>query len=203
MTRVLWKIAVFVTVVLWPAALFGQGRAVNANDSDVRITPIVGAYFVNVDTRDLGGGGILAGVRFGLPFGEDLRLVAEIARTEANDVGRVGFTQNYVVFGEDHWLTSAGLAFDVLDGRTSAVLGFQAGAVFRKTEAEEIVGPEGRNYLPSEEYTPSILVAPVAAVEYSLSSAVSLRLAFKDYLLSPFQSARHQLALTAGVSIGL
>lgn len=89
MTRVDCCVAALAAVLLSPAALFGQDRAASANGlRALRVTPIVGADFVSVGTRDLGGSGILAAVRLGLPLGEDLRLVAEVGRAEANDVGR-------------------------------------------------------------------------------------------------------------------
>ena len=84
--------------------------------------------------------GYLVGFRVGYLLGGRTRLLGNIGYSSSDDVTDPGPLAAYPVFDNTWVFTTAGAEFDVVPGRTSASLGLQGGAAWRRVDVDGFVG---------------------------------------------------------------
>lgn len=143
----------------------------------------------------------LIGFRVGYMLSGRSRLIGNVAYSESDNVSDPSVATAYHLYDNTWVFTTAGGEFDVVPGRTSASLGLQGGAAWRRVDLDGAVGspltaPEGdRNFSAQEVLIPSL------SLRHRLTSRATIMAGLQDNIFDFLEGpAKHSLALTAGVS---
>ena len=145
-----------------------------------------------------------AGLKLGYDIGARTRLLGTVGYARSDDVANNAGAANYNVYDNTWILTVAGAEFDVVPGATSASVGLQAGAGWRKTTLDESVGPIPLPANPPSDdgYSAYEVIVPSATLRHAVSRRASLSLTALDYIFDVFEGpAEHSPAVTLGLSI--
>ena len=147
------------------------------------------AYDVSPDGEDTG---YLVGFRVGYQLSSRSRLLGNVGYGETDNVGDPQGTLNSPVYDNNWVFTTAGAEFDVVPGRTSASLGLQAGAAFRKTELD---GETSASFSAQE------VLLPALVLRHRITQRATFSAGLHDYIFDFLEGpAKHSLALTAGIA---
>jgi hypothetical protein len=154
------------------------------------------AFDISADDENTG---LLVGGRVGYSLGARTRLLANVGYTETDNVANSGGLSNYFVYDNKWVFTTAGGEFDVVPGRTSASLGLQGGAAWRRIDLDGAVGSPLGNPEADRGFHGQAIVVPSLLGRHRLSSRMTITAGLHDYI-SLDGPAQHSLALTAGVA---
>lgn len=143
----------------------------------------------------------LVGLKLGYRTGGRSRLIGNFGYSSSDNVSNPSGLGSYYVYDNTWLFTTAGAEYDVIPGRTSAALGVQAGAAWRRVDLDGQVGvPVG----PSEEdrgFSAQELIVPSITLRHRLTSRATIVAGLHDYISDVFEGpAQHGVAATLGVS---
>jgi hypothetical protein len=143
----------------------------------------------------------LFGLRIGYLLGSRTRLLGNVGYSKSDNVSNPQGTTSFFVYDNTWVFTTGGAEFDVVPGRTSASIGLQAGAAWRRVDLDGRVGlpsgfPEDDSGFSSQE-----IVIPGAVARHRFTSRATLTAGLHDYIFDFVEGpAQHSLALTVGVA---
>ena len=164
------------------------------------LEPYAGAYR---DAYDISGSqtGYVVGLRVGYTLGPRWTLLGNIGYNETEDVA-FSPLPDQPSYDNEWVLTTAGVDFTVIPGRTSAALGAQAGVGWRRVNLDDD-GPQplpGQS-LASDNFASYDVVVPALTLRHRLTTRAALTARFEDYMFDVLEGpVNHSLALTLGVS---
>ena len=145
--------------------------------------------------------GYLVGFRVTYGLGSRTRLLGNLGYSNTENVASPGAVSNYFVYDNVWVMTTAGAEFDVVPGRTSASLGLQAGAGWRKLDVEGSVGAPIGAPQDDRGFTAYELLLPSLTVKHRLTARAAIVAALQDHIFDILEGpAQHSPALTLGVS---
>lgn len=156
------------------------------------------AYDVSPDDENTSA---LLGLRVGYLKSARARLLANVGYSRSDNVVDPQATSHFIY--DNTWIfTTAGGEFDVVPGSTSASIGIQAGAAWRRLDLDGQVGlPDGQP-AAAEGFSAQTVVIPAALLRHRLFSRATLTAGVHDYIFEAFEgSAQHSIALTAGLAL--
>lgn len=198
-----------VVTVLLLGALPGMGEAqrrgqqrdrfVQSYANRFSLEPYAGAFKDAFDISDANTGYLL-GLRVGYDVGSRGRLQLNAAYSEVDDVALGIPGPDYFLYDNNWIFTTLGGEFDVIPGRTSASLGVQAGAAWRKVTLDETIGnPVPGTDQSDDGYTAYEVLAPGLTLRYRMTSRAAIALAFEDYIFDLFEGpVDHSPAVSLG-----
>lgn len=165
-----------------------------------RLEPYAGAF---VDAYDISpdgkNTGALLGLRLGYAAGERARLTANVGYASSEHVSNPNRVTDYNVFDNNWVLTTVGAEYDVLPGRTSASLGLEVGAGWRKVSQAGMVGAPAAEEFGTT-YSAYDVVVPALTVRHALSARTALSLSVRDHMFDVLEGpVDHSPAVTLGV----
>lgn len=143
----------------------------------------------------------LIGFRVGYMLSSRGRLLGNVGYSQSDDVSNPNGLPAYHVYDNTWVFTTAGGEFDVVPGRTSASLGLQGGAAWRRVDLDGAVGspltaPEGDDSFSAQE-----VLIPSLSLRHRLTSRTTVMAGLQDNIFDFLEGpAKHSLALVAGVS---
>jgi len=156
------------------------------------------------DAYDIGADddfGYLVGFRVGYQLGSRTRLLGNVAYSNTENVADPQGLQSYYIYDNVWVMTTGGGEFDVVPGRTSAALGLQAGAGWRKLDLESTVGTPVVNPLDDRNFTAYEVLLPSLTARHRLSTRAAVMVSLQDYIFNFLEGpAQHSPALTLGLS---
>jgi hypothetical protein len=163
------------------------------------LEPYAGAFKDAFDAGETNTG-YLVGMRVGYDVGWRGRLQLNAGYSEVDDVALGAAGADYFLYDNNWIFTTLGGEFDVIPGRTSASLGVQAGAAWRKVTVDEQVGNPAPGTNQSEDgYTAYEVLAPGLSLRHRLTPRAAIALAFEDYIFDLFEGpVDHSPAVTLG-----
>jgi hypothetical protein len=143
----------------------------------------------------------LGGLKVGYMLGGRTRLLANFAYSESDNVGNPGPLENFYTYDNTWIFTTGGGEFDVVPGRTSASLGLQVGAAWRRVDLDNQVGsPLGQ----SEEdrgFSAHEVIIPSVTLRHRLTNRMTVVAGLQDNIFDVFEGpAQHGAAATLGIS---
>ena len=143
----------------------------------------------------------LAGLKVGYLLGARTRLLANFAYSESDNISNPGPLDNFYVYDNTWIFTTGGAEFDVVPGRTSASLGLQAGAAWRRVDLDDQVGsPLGQ----SEEdrgFSAHDVIIPSVSLRHRVTNRLTVAAGVQDNIFDAFDGpAQHGVAATLGIS---
>jgi hypothetical protein len=143
----------------------------------------------------------LAGLKVGYLLGARTRVLANFAYSESDNVSNPGPLDNFYIY-DNRWIfTTAGGEFDVVPGSTSATLGLQAGAAWRRVDLDDQVGSP---LAPSEEdsgFSAHGVIIPSVSLRQRLSNRLTVAAGLQDNIFDVFDGpAQHGVAATLGIT---
>lgn len=210
-----WYVLALTGLILMPASAEAQRRtqqrsparqpqAQRVNDYTYynrwSLEPYAGAFR---DAYDLSGvsTGYLVGGRIGYVIGPRWRLNANVGYNETRDVAYSPVPTG--VQYDNKWvLTTAGAEFDVVPGRTSASVGVNAGAGWRRVDLnDDGAVPQPGQSLASTGFSAYEVVVPGVTLRHRLTSRAAVLLRFEDYMFDVFEGPTdHSLAVSLGLA---
>ena len=195
-------------LVLLPAAASAQKRTIHVSYSRgeyygnrFSLEPYAGAtkdpYDISPDDSNTSP---LFGFRVGYRLGGRTRLIGNIGYTKSENVSDPQTLPSYYVYDNTWVFTTAGAEFDVVPGRTSASLGLQGGAAWRRIDLDGSVGsPVG----PTQEdrgFHATTVVIPSIALRHRFTSRIGAFASVHDnmYLDGPVE---HGVGVSVGVAL--
>ena len=156
------------------------------------------AYDVSPDGEDTG---YLVGFRVGYLLSSRARLLGNLGYSETNNVEPTGSTPGSFIFDNTWIFTTAGGEFDVVPGRTSASLGLQGGAAWRRVDIDGFVGTPGDPVADDGSFAAQEVLVPSLMLRHRLTSRATIFGGLQDNIFNFLEGpAKHSLALTAGIS---
>jgi hypothetical protein len=143
----------------------------------------------------------LVGLRLGYQLGWRTRLLANVGYSKSDDVANPQGLPAYFIYDNTWVFTTAGAEFDVVPGRTSAALGLQAGAAWRRVDLDGQVGtPLGTSQEDSGFHASDVIV-PSLTLRQRISNRLTISAGVHDNIFDVFDGpAKHGLAATFGVA---
>jgi hypothetical protein len=178
-----------------------RDRFVQSYENRFSLEPYAGAFKDAFDISDANTG-YLVGLRVGYDLGWRGRLQLNAGYSEVDDVALEIPSADYYLYDNNWIFTTIGGEFDVIPGRTSASLGLQAGAAWRKVTVDGAIG----NPLPStnqsdDGYTAYEVLAPGLTFRHRLTPRAALSLTLEDYIFDLFEGpVDHSPAVSLGFS---
>jgi hypothetical protein len=180
---------------------------VSRNDSDCcrgnrfSLEPYAGAMKDAYDfSPDGENTGYLVGFRVGYLLGGRTRLLGNVGYSSSDDVVNPGPLAAYPIYDNTWVFTTAGAEFDVVPGRTSASLGLQGGAAWRRVDVDGFVGGP----VPAdgdEGFSAQEVLIPALMLRHRLTGRMTITAGLQDNIFDFLEGpAKHSLAVTAGVS---
>jgi hypothetical protein len=143
----------------------------------------------------------LFGLRVGYMLGSRTRLLGNVGYSRTDDVSNPQGTTSYFLYDNTWVFTTGGAEFDVVPGRTSASIGVQAGAAWRRVDLDGRVGlPPG---LPDDDrgFSSQEVVVPSVILRHRLLTRATLTAGLHDYIFDVLEGpAQHGLAVTVGLA---
>jgi hypothetical protein len=156
------------------------------------------AYDVSPDGEDTG---YLVGFRAGYMLSSRARVLGNIGYSETNNVASTGSTPGQFIYDNTWIFTTAGGEFDVVPGRTSASLGLQGGAAWRRVDVDGFVGTPTAPLTSDGSFEAQEVIIPSLMLRYRLTSRATIVGGLQDNIFDFLEGpARHSLAATAGIS---
>jgi hypothetical protein len=143
----------------------------------------------------------LVGFRIGYQLASRVRLLGNVAYSESDDISNPNGLPAYFVYDNTWVFTTAGGEFDIVPGRTSASLGLQGGAAWRRVDLDGSVGspigtPNADNGFSAQE-----VIIPALVLRHRLSNRLTIIAGAQDYISDFLEGpAKHSLAATAGIA---
>lgn len=171
--------------------------------SPFTLEPYGGVFFDNAFSGDVGldREGAVGGLRIGWRLGDRTRLVADLGYVEIDGAGHIGVTPDLFVYGVNQVQTTMGVDWTLLPGRTSALLGLQAGVVWRGEEIEGVVGDPLPQWDETGGWTPHLVATPSVALRRDLNRRLGVELRLSDQLMLADADVGHSPSLTLGISL--
>jgi hypothetical protein len=145
--------------------------------------------------------GYLVGFRVAYRLGSRTRLIGNLGYSNTENVSDPGTLASYYIYDNVWVMTTGGAEFDVVPGRTSASLGVQFGAGWRKLDLEGSVGTPLEAPQDDSNFSAYTMVMPTLTGRHRLNSRAALTLTLADHIFDAFDGpAQHSPALTLGVS---
>lgn len=166
------------------------------------LEPYAGAFNDAYDASPDGNEtGLLLGMRIGYLLGGRTRLLANVGYSQTDNVANPQGLPNYFVYDNTWVFTTGGAEFDVVPGRTSASLGVQAGAAWRRVDLDGEVGSPIGTPQPDEGFSAQEIIVPGLIARHRLTSRATLTAGLHDYIFDFMEGpTQHSVAFTAGVS---
>lgn len=156
------------------------------------------AYDISPDGRNTG---LLLGLRVGYLLGGRSRLLANVGYSESDDVANPLSSPSYFVYDNTWVFTTGGVEFDVIPGRTSASLGVQAGAAWRRVDFDGRIGSPAGVPEADEGFSSQEVIIPGLTARHRFTSRATLAIGLHDYIFDVFEGpAEHSVAFTAGIT---
>ena len=209
MRRILVLI-VFALVVL-PTGVFAQSRNKTKARHSSReccwgnrfsLEPYGGAlkdpYDASTDDENTS---VLAGVKLGYLLGARTRLIGNVAYTESDNVANANGLGSYFVYDNTWVFTTGGAEFDVVPGRTSASVGLQVGAAWRRVDLDGQVGTPIGAPQADAGFSAYEVVIPSLTLRHRLTSRATISVGLHDNIFDVLEGpAQHGVGATLGVS---
>ncbi|HSL70373.1 MAG TPA: hypothetical protein VK864_09035 [Longimicrobiales bacterium] len=203
-----WLMVSLAVLVVAPTAVDGQRqRRFVRNNGDCcygnrfYLEPYAGAMKDAYDIGASGDTGYLLGLHVGYILGSRVRLLGNFGYSNAEDVADSQGLNSYYVYDNVWLMTTAGAEFDVVPGRTSAALGLQIGAGWRKLDLEETIGSPADSPLDDDRYAAYEMLLPSLTLRHWFSSRVGISAALRDHMFDIFDgTVQHSPAITLGVT---
>jgi hypothetical protein len=145
--------------------------------------------------------GVLLGFRVSYGLTQRARLLGNFGYSNTENVANSEGLSSYYVYDNVWVMTTAGAEFDVVPGRTSASLGLQAGAGWRRVDLEGTVGAPAFQPSDTRTFTPYEVVLPSLTVRHRLTTRAAIMAALQDHIFDALGGpAQHSPALVMGVS---
>lgn len=156
------------------------------------------AYDVSPDDKNTSP---LVGFRVGYQLGWRTRLLANLGYSKSDNVSDPQGLPGYFVYDNTWVFTTAGAEFDVVPGRTSAALGLQGGAAWRRLDLDGQVGaPTGSSQEDSGFHATEVLV-PSLTLRHRLSNRLTVSAGVQDNIFDVLEGpAKHGMAATLGLA---
>lgn len=166
------------------------------------LEPYAGAFNDAYDVSPDGDAtGLLVGMRVGYLLGGRTRLLANVGYSQTDNVADPQGIPSYFVYNNTWVFTTGGAEFDVVPGRTSASLGLQAGAAWRRVDLDGEVGSPIGAPQADAGFSAQELIVPGLIARHRLTARVTVTAGLHDYIFDFMDGpAQHSLAFTAGVS---
>ena len=207
-------------MLLIPAAAFGQKRTTKRKGSDTytitlrrshgdccygnrfSLEPYAGAlkdpYDISPDDKNTT---TLVGGRVGYQLGYRTRLLGNIGYSKSDNVANSSGLPSYFVYDNTWVFTTAGAEFDVVPGRTSASLGLQGGAAWRRVDLDGQVGVPVGTSQEDRGFHGSEVVIPSLTLRHRFTSRLTAMAGIHDNIFDVFEGpAKHGMAATFGVA---
>jgi hypothetical protein len=156
------------------------------------------AYDVSPDGEDTG---YLVGFRVGYALSSRGRLLGNLGYSETNNVASTGSTPGQFIYDNTWIFTTAGGEFDVVPGRTSASLGLQGGAAWRRVDVDGFVGTPTDPVASDGSFAAQEVIIPSLMLRHRLTNRATIIGGLQDNIFDFLEGpARHSLAVTAGIS---
>jgi len=201
-------VPVLLLLALLPAAVEAQRRPprrvvdrfVERDYNRFSLEPYAGAFKDAYDISDATTGYIF-GLRLGYELGARGRIIGHAGYSETDDVATPGTTADHFLYDNQWIFTTAGGEYDVIPGRTSASLGVQAGAAWRKVSVGGRIGtPDPGSDVSDDAYSSYEVIVPGITLRHRFTPRAGVTLSFEDYIFDVFEgTADHSPALTLGV----
>lgn len=145
--------------------------------------------------------GYLVGLRIGYMVGSRTRLGGNVGYSSVDNVGDPQGLSGYYVYDNTWVFTTAGGEFDVVPGRTSASIGLQAGAAWRRVDLDGQVGTPIGNPDGDSGFSGGEVLIPAVLLRHRLSSRATLTAGLHDHIFDFLEgTAKHGIGITAGVA---
>jgi hypothetical protein len=144
---------------------------------------------------------VLGGLKVGYLLGARTRLLANFAYSESDNISNPGPLDNFYVYDNTWIFTTGGAEFDVVPGRTSASLGLQAGAAWRRVDLDDQVGsPLGQSEEDSG-FSAHDVIIPSVTLRHRVTNRMTVAAGLQDNIFDVFEGpAQHGVAATLGIS---
>jgi hypothetical protein len=143
----------------------------------------------------------LVGFKVGYMLSSRSRLFGDVGYSESDNVVDPGPLASYHLYDNTWVFTTAGGEFDVVPGRTSASLGLQGGAAWRRVDLDGAVGSPILNPEPDAGFSAQEILIPSLSLRHRFSNRVTAMAGVHDNIFDFLEGpAKHSLALTAGIS---
>ncbi|HUP90072.1 MAG TPA: hypothetical protein VM100_11995 [Longimicrobiales bacterium] len=141
----------------------------------------------------------LYGFRVGYLLGHRTRLLGNVGYSKSENVSNPQGLGSYFVYDNTWVFTTGGAEFDIVPGRTSAALGLQGGAAWRRVDNDGAVGVPAEPNQADRGFSPTAMVIPSLALRYRATSRLAVMASLHDniFLAGP---AQHGVGATLGVS---
>lgn len=204
-----WMVLGLAIVVTLPSLAEAQRRrVVRASSVDeccwgnrFSFDPYAGAM---KDAYDIGAQddlGYLVGFRVAYTLGSRTRLLGNLGYSNTENVSDPAGLTSYHVYDNVWVMTTGGAEFDVVPGNTSASLGLQLGAGWRKLDHERTVGTPTEPAQTQDNFTAIDMVLPSLTFRHRLTSRASIMAALQDHIFDVLEGpAQHSPAITLGLS---
>ena len=199
-----------IILALLPSALHAQSTRIYIRHSRsdccwgnrFSLEPYVGAikdpYDISPDDKNTSA---LFGFRVGYRTGARTRLLGNIGYTKSENVNNPQALSSYYVYDNTWLFTTAGAEFDVVPGNTSASLGLQGGAAWRRTDLESVVGSPIGSSEEDRGFNASAVVIPSLTLRHRVSSRLGLMLSVHDNIFDVLEGpAQHGVGASIGVA---
>lgn len=144
---------------------------------------------------------LLAGMKVGYELSRRSRLLANVAYSESDDVGDPGPLASYYIYDNTWIFTTGGAEFDVLPGRTSASLGLQVGAAWRRVDLDGQVGVPAFSSEEDRGFSAHELIFPSVTLRHRVTNRATIVAGLQDNIFDVFEGpAQHGVAATLGIS---
>lgn len=177
MNRIFTGAALSLLLVSAPAV------AQERQENRFRLEPYAGAFSDSYDISPDGNNtGMQVGLRVGYELGGRSRLLASAGYASSRHVGNPNGLAEYFVYDNTWALTTIGAEYDLIGGRTSAALGLQVGAGWRRLDRTGQVGsPEGyTDWYGGDGFSPVDVVVPGLTIRHRVSARTALMLNVQD-----------------------
>ena len=215
---------VLIAAILTPAAAEAQhGKSKNRRKGDGRVITIThstakrkdccwgnrfslepyaggfqDAYDISPDGENTG---YLVGFRVGYQLSGRSRLLGNIGYSETNNVADPQGGSSFFVYDNTWVFTTAGAEFDVVPGRTSASIGLQGGAAFRRVDVDGSIGSPLADAQGDDGFSAQEVAIPALLLRHRVTPRATAMIGLQDYIFDFLEGpAKHSLALTAGVA---
>jgi len=166
------------------------------------IEPYAGVFWNRYDVgRDRSRLGGIAGLRAGYGGNSIVRLVGNVAYAHSGDVGGPMTGASYFVYDND-WIVATGGAETqwITAGRSSAALGIEVGAAWRRTVRDGQVGTPTDDGYGRDDWSPVDLVVPSFAARYRVGARTTMSFAFRAHVSDMLEGGNK---ISPAVTLGL
>lgn len=145
--------------------------------------------------------GTVLGLRVGYRTGGRTRVSGNFGYSDVDNVASATGNPGYYVYDNTWLFTTLGGEFDVVPGRTSAAIGVQGGAAWRRVDLDGTVGVPIGTPQNDRGFSAQEVVIPSLVVRHGLTSRITITAGLHDYIFDFLEgTAKHGVGLTAGVA---